>query len=140
DIALWAEGQELLPDIGYTQTFYRRWTQSTLGHNTVTVDSADLEGETGGDGGALEVFDSIGEGCQVVRAEFGGAYPQTSIYQRETWSIEHPGADRNEGYVLDLFRVAGGERHEYSLMGDANDDAQMSTNVDMSEYAAYLLP
>lgn len=140
DIALWAEGQELLPDIGYTHTFYRRWTQSTLGHNTVTVDSADLETDTGSDGGALEVFDSGGEGCQVMRAEFGDAYPQTSVYQRETWSIEHPGTDRHEGYVLDLFRVSGGERHEYCLMGDANHDAAMSTSVDLAEYGPYLLP
>lgn len=140
DIALWAEGQELLPDLGYTHTFYRRWTQSTLGHNTVTVDSDDLEGETGADGGALEVFDSGGQGCQVVRAEFSSAYPQTSRYQRETWSIEHPGTDRNEGYLLDLFRVAGGERHEYSLMGDANHDAQMTTSAELSEYGPYLLP
>lgn len=140
-LALWAEGQELLPDIGYTHTFYRRWTTSTLGHNTVTVDAEDLvAGTTGEHGGSLEVFDRSSSGCKVIRAEFDTAYPQTTMYQRETWSIELPGTERHEAYVLDLFRVAGGERHEFSLMGDANHDAQMTTSADLSEYGPYLLP
>src|SRR5690606_3503574 len=49
-INLWAEGQELLPDIGYTHTRFRRWTQSTLAHNTVTVDSDDMSAD-GADAG-----------------------------------------------------------------------------------------
>lgn len=138
-LGLWAEGQELLPDIGYTHTFYRRWTQSTLGHNTVTVDASDLH-TSGSDGGALEVFDSGGETCQVMRTGFADAYQQTSMYQRETWSIVIPGSERHESYLLDLFRVRGGDRHEFSLMGDANHDAEMTTSAELAGYGPYLLP
>lgn len=138
-LAVWSEGQELLPDLGYTHTKYRRWTCSALGHNTVVVDSDDMD-SGGRDGGSVEVFDHSNEAVQVVRAEFGTAYPQTSRYQRETWSIEHPNTDRHAGYLLDLFRVSGGERHEYTLNGDANHDAEMTTTAETSPYGDYLLP
>jgi len=141
-LALWAEGQELLPDLGYSHTMYRMWGVSTLGHNTVTVDSADMKTATGADGGSIEVFDHATEAVQVTRASFGTAYPQTSRYQRETWSIELPGTDRHAGYVLDLFRVIGGKRHEFSLNGDANRDATMTTPIPTTVYedGKYLLP
>lgn len=138
-LALWAEGQELLPDLGYTHTKYRRWSTSTIGHNTVVVDSADMTSD-GEDGGSLEAFSHSDPEVQVVRASFGAGYPQTSEYRRETWSIELPGTDRHAGYVLDLFRVTGGERHEFTLNGDANRHAEMTTTTTMSEYGPYLLP
>lgn len=141
-LALWAEGQELLPDLGYSHTRYRAWSVSTLGHNTVTVDSSDMKVATGADGGSVEVFDHLSEPVQVTRAEFGTAYPQTSRYQREVWSIELPGSQRHAGYLLDLFRVVGGKRHEFSLNGDANRDATMTAAVPMTTYedGKYLLP
>ncbi|MGD7706550.1 heparinase II/III domain-containing protein [Microlunatus sp. Y2014] len=139
-LALFAEGQELLPDLGYTHTIYRRWSSSTLGHNTVTVDGADMEMPASTDGGSVDTFDTLDPGVQCIRASFTEAYAATDTYQRETWSIQHPGAERTSGYVLDLFRVDGGSRHEYSLNGDANRDAEMVSNTEMSDYGPYLLP
>ncbi|MGD7704948.1 heparinase II/III domain-containing protein [Microlunatus sp. Y2014] len=140
DLTIFAEGQELFPDFGYSHTRYRAWGVCTLGHNTVVVDSANMNGTAGRDGGSVEVFDHDEEPIQVVRAEFSDAYPQTSRYQREVWSIEHPGTDRHEGYVLDLFRVAGGERHEFTLNGDANRDAELTTTAELTDHGPYLLP
>ncbi|MFW6599950.1 heparinase II/III domain-containing protein [Propionibacteriaceae bacterium Y2011] len=140
DLSLYAEGQELLPDLGYSHTRYRQWSVCTLAHNTVTVDSSNLVSASGRDGGSVEVFDTADESVQVVRSEFADAYPQTSRYQREVWSIEHPGTDRHEGYVLDLFRVVGGGRHEFSLNGDANRDATMTTTATLTDHGPYLLP
>src|SRR5699024_6135167 len=79
-LALYAEGQELLPDIGYTHTIYRYSTLSTLGHNTVTVDAEDM-GPTGTDGGSVEVFDHRDPVVQMMRSDFATAYEQTSRYQ-----------------------------------------------------------
>jgi hypothetical protein len=141
NLALWAEGQELLPDIGYTHTFYRRWTQSALAHNTVVVDSADMV--TSGpakDGGDVGVFADTGSGVAVVRVDQKDAYPQTSLYSREAWSVAFGGGADNGGYVLDLFRVAGGSRHEYALQGDANHDATFTTDATLATYGDYLLP
>lgn len=139
-LALYAEGQELLPDIGYTHTFYRRWSMSGLAHNTVVVDSADMHDEgAAADGGDIEVFAQPSETVQVTRASQGAAYPQTDEFRREVWSIGF-GSDDNAGYLLDLFRVKGGDRHEYTLHGDANHDATLSTDAELADYGPYLLP
>ena len=141
NLTLFAEGQELLPDVGYTHPKYRWWTRSTLGHNTVVVDADDVavDGEAR-HGGNLELMTTSGDGVQVMRASHGTAYAQTSVYTREPWFIEFPGVANNEGYILDLFRVVGGERHEYTLQGDANRDAAFETELPMETYGPYLLP
>ncbi|GIP35906.1 heparinase II/III family protein [Paenibacillus sp. J2TS4] len=140
NLVFYGENQELLPDIGYTHTLYRQWTTSTLGHNTVVVDSKDME-KTGKaiNGGSIEVFAPVTSGIQVMRARQETAYPQTDEYSREPWMIRFPGQDGG-GYILDLFRVAGGNRHEYTLQGDANRDSQFVTDLALDEYGPYLLP
>ncbi|WP_066190944.1 heparinase II/III domain-containing protein [Gracilibacillus timonensis] len=139
NLNLYAKGQELLPDIGYSYTFYRRWATSTMGHNTVVVDSKDMT--TSGEaehGGNIELFAPISDQLQVMRAHQEKAYPGTDEYSREPWFIGFP--DGEDGYVLDLFRVSGGNRHEYTLQGDANRDAHFDTDMELTEYGDYLLP
>ncbi|GAA3405022.1 heparinase II/III family protein [Paenibacillus hodogayensis] len=139
NVALYAEGRELLPDIGYTHTFYRQWTLSTLGHNTVTVDSRDARlTEEARCGGNIELFAGAGA-AQLIRARQENAYEGVSAYSRELWLIGFEGAEADSGYTLDLFRVAGGKRHEYTLNGDANRDCLLVPNVPMTEYGPYLL-
>ncbi|MDF2649804.1 MAG: Heparinase II/III-like protein [Paenibacillus sp.] len=141
NLLLYAKGQELLPDIGYTHTKYRSWTKSTLSHNTVVVDgkSAAVVSEEAITGGNLARFIQMGDEVEVVRAEQKGAYPELSEYGREPWFIGFNGGADEEGYVLDLFRVAGGDRHEYTLNGDANRTAYFETDLPMTEYGPYLL-
>ncbi|OAK67883.1 heparinase II/III domain-containing protein [Lederbergia galactosidilytica] len=141
NLTLFAKGQELLPDIGYTHTFYRQWTNSTLAHNTVVVDSEDAN--TSGQaehGGNIDVFAAENDQVQIMRANYDTAYSQTDEFSREPWFIQFPGAENNEGYVLDLFRVSGGDRHEYTLQGDANHDAEFETDISLRDYGPYLLP
>lgn len=137
NIALFACGQELLPDIGYTHTQYRQWTRSTLGHNTVVVDGSDMDRKSGADGGSLRMFAAGCADVQVMRASQEQAYPGLSEYSREAWLIGF--GDGQEGYVVDLFRVQGGSRHEYTLNGDANRDSVMETNVPLHPYGPNLL-
>ncbi|MFD0960516.1 CBM96 family carbohydrate-binding protein [Paenibacillus chungangensis] len=141
NLGLYAEGQELLPDIGYSYTRYRRLFNTTFAHNTVLVDSKDMN--TSGEaihGGNISVFAPINEEVQVVRANQESAYLQTSQYEREPWFIGFEGAANNEGYILDIFRVAGGDRHEYTLNGDANRDAAFETDIPLTEYGPYFYP
>ncbi|PAV31260.1 hypothetical protein CIL05_00990 [Virgibacillus profundi] len=139
NLNLYAEGQELLPDIGYSYTFYRRWATSTMGHNTVVVDSKDMTASGDAEhGGNIEVFAPIDDNLQVMRANHEKAYPGTDEYSREPWFIGFP--NNEDGYVLDLFRVSGGDRHEYTLQGDANHDARFDTDMALEEYGDYLLP
>ncbi|MFD0713773.1 heparinase II/III family protein [Paenibacillus sp. GCM10027626] len=141
NIALYANSQELLPDLGYTHTKYRAWTTMTLAHNTVVVDGKDMTVDNKSKhGGSIELFEPQGNPFQVMRARQDNAYPGVSEYRREPWVIQFEGAPDNAVYMLDLFRVSGGSRHEYTLGGDANRDAEMRTNLPVEEYGPYLLP
>src|SRR5699024_6700238 len=77
---------------------------------------------------------------QVTRASQKKAYPQTDEYLREPWLIEFSDSMDGDGYVLDLFRVSGGDRHEYTLQGDANHDASFESDISFENYGPYLLP
>ncbi len=137
-LLLFAEGQELLPDIGYTYTNYRTWANSTLGHNTVAVDGKSMT--TSGiaaDGGNIQVFAPVDGTVQVMQASQETAYPVVDEYSREVWSI---GISSKKGYVVDIFRVSGGSRHEYTLQGDANNSATYETDMSLEDYGPYLLP
>lgn len=137
---LYAEGQELLPDIGYTYSRYRYFSTSTIGHNTVVVDGKNMSvSEESRHGGRIERFISDGGSFQAMRASQKEAYPQTDEYSREPWFISFPEGN-GKGYILDLFRVAGGNRHEYTLQGDANRDAYLMTGMQLDEYGPRLLP
>lgn len=145
NLTLYAEGQELMPDLGYTYTNYAQFTLSTIAHNTVVVDGKNMQFNSAAkDGGRIERFVPDADLFRAMRASDPGAYPETSDYSREPWFI--PFADGNggdegsKGYVLDLFRVSGGERHEYTLQGDANRNALFRTDMPLEAYGPYLLP
>lgn len=142
NLTLYGEGQELLPDIGYTHTFYRQWSVSTLGHNTVVVNGKDASIQGAGKpGGKLSAFNRLsGSGdVQAMQAHQENAYPEVSEYSREPWFVGFNGTVGGAGYVVDLFRVAGGDKHEYTLNGDANRDATITANVTMATYGPYLV-
>ncbi len=139
NLSLWARGQELLPDLGYTHSKRRYFAISTLGHNTVVVDAANTTSAGAAKhGGAVEQF-VVNGAARITRANQSHAYAVTSEYSRELWHIPFD-IDGDQGYVLDLFRVSGGQRHEYTLNGDANRDAYFLTEVEMSPYGDRLLP
>lgn len=140
NLTLFAHGQELLSDIGYSHTNYRMWTRSHLAHNTVLVDSEDMpvEEEPRPNGGSIESFVQIGSKARVASADQADAYDVTEEFSREVWTVELP--SESGQYVVDLFRVLGGSRHEYVLGGDANTDAEFHTDLPMEDYGPYLLP
>ncbi|MDF2717918.1 MAG: Heparinase II/III-like protein, partial [Paenibacillus sp.] len=137
---LYAQGQELLPDLGYTYTKDRSFSLSTMGHNTVVVDSKDMKiDNVSKHGGKIELFAPAGQ-VQVMRADQKEAYSGLDQYSREPWFVSFPGAQGGEGYVVDLFRISGGSRHEYTLQGDANRDSAFVTDMTTEPYGPYLLP
>lgn len=140
-LSLFAQGQELLPDLGYSSSKYRRYSISTLGHNTVLVDSADMKAERASvHGGQAERFVAVADSLQWQRIHQHDAYPQTKEYSREAWWIPFPGQAASEGYAVDLFRVAGGGRHEYVLQGDANRAAVFHSESAADFYGTTMLP
>jgi len=117
NLALFAKGAEMLSDVGYTHTKLRRWTISTVGHNTVVVDRRDQT--TRDSDGDLLMFLPNAAGLSVCDARAPGAYPQlTEIYRRLLLLVPVSQAD---AYLVDLFRVEGGTIHDWLLHGSADE-------------------
>jgi len=134
-LALWSNGRELLPDLGYTHSQLHYWSLSTLAHNTVVVNSQNaVQPASASYGGAVENYADIDNTVQIMKADEVNAYPDiTEEYGREPWYIKMAGL--NDSYVLDIFRVDGGSRHEYTLNGDATSKTSSFTaNVAMTDY------
>ncbi|MBI3911110.1 MAG: heparinase II/III family protein [Armatimonadetes bacterium] len=118
--SLFAKGSELLSDIGYTHTKLRRWAVSTAGHNTVAIDRQN-QSTKDADGDLLTFVPDLG-GLSLVEARGERAYPgRAQVYRRELLMIPVSDAD---AYIVDIFRVQGGQIHDWLLHGSA--DAEMT--------------
>ena len=139
-LTLFARGGERLSDIGYTHTKYRTWAQSTLSHNTVMVEGREQEAgsEARPNDGNLLLYVPGDETFQAVEASGPRAYPGiTREYRRMVILIGiAPGA----AYVVDLFWVVGGTRHEYTLVGDADHDGTVESDLPRTRSGDTLLP
>jgi hypothetical protein len=139
-MSLFARSQERLADIGYTHTRQRAWTVSTLSHNTVTVDGQDqnMGSQSTPSEGSLRLF-VPGDNDVLAAVEASGerAYPGlVEVYRRMLLLV---GA-AEDGYVVDLFHVVGGTRHEYVLIGDADHDGTLVHDMASQPYGDMLLP
>ena len=139
-MTLFSRGRERLGDIGYTHTRFRRWTISTLSHNTVTVDGMDqhMGSESEPSDGDLWLF-LPGDGDLLAAVEASGerAYPGLVDEYRRLLLLVEAG---DQSYVVDWFRVRGGGRHEYVLAGDADHEGALVHDLEMSPYGEMLLP
>ena len=134
-LVLWAKGRELLSDIGYTHSAWRTWTTRTPAHNTVTVNVTDQVSR--GTGGNLTLYAPVSDDLQVVEAQALVAYPDVaSEYRRRVVVV---GVSPADAYVLDIFRVAGGTRHDYVLHGSADDDQTATLSLPTEPLAGSLL-
>ena len=139
-MTLFARGQERLSDLGYTHTRYRCWTLSTLSHNTVTVNGQDqyAGSEKQPSDGNLLLFVPGDEVFQAVEASGERGYPGvTGVYRRLLLLI---GTSARDAYVVDVFRVQGGQRHEYVLVGDADHDGALTHGLASEPHGEMLLP
>jgi hypothetical protein len=110
-ILFYAGGREVASDRGYIWDDPRNaWTKSTLAHNIVTVDGENQNNN--GRQSRLELF-AVSPAVEIVQAS-ADAYSQCGRYQRTCALVQLPSA---QTYVVDIFRVAGGHRHQYGLHG-----------------------
>lgn len=124
-IILWAQGRELLSDIGYTHSAWRLWTSVTPSHNTVLVDSQDQRAS--GRGGDLQLFAPLTDNVQLVEAQDLDAYrAQTTEYRRRLILI---GTSPEHAYIVDIFRVAGGRQHDWIVHGSPEHDQTVETSL-----------
>ena len=115
NIGLYYRGLNLIPDMGYPEhcTVWPKrlgWTMHTASHTTVLVDRAPQERDWGGRPVAF-----LGTpGVQFVDVSSPGVYSQCSEYRRQCVLVDAGGG---EPYVVDVFRVSGGDEHAFSFHG-----------------------
>lgn len=112
---LFANGQKMMPDLGYPDAMNSyvpgvyTWSQNTASHNTVVIDSKKQDKNKPG---GIHDF-SAGFFARTVDAS-SPAYEEASHYRRHLTMVD---VGENQSYVVDVFRVKGGKRHDYLLHG-----------------------
>ena len=113
---LFAHGQPIMPDLGYPDSMndfvpgIYTWTKSTIAHNTVVVDA---KRQSGNFPGEVKLF-ADSPFARVVDVEARQTYPQCSTYRRAVIMVD---VGQGQSYFVDIFTVAGGRQHDYSLHG-----------------------
>ena len=143
---LFANGQDLMPDLGYPDganefnSSIFTWSKTTISHNTVTVDA---RRQPANPAGHLQLF-ADGPFARALVADASDTYPPTKLYRRTLVMVDVPDSDtgagaprlqgkngdaappprlsdsvgkNDRGYVVDFFDVTGGHQHDYSLHG-----------------------
>jgi hypothetical protein len=120
---LWAYGDELVPDLGYTHMGPS--LTATPSHNLVVVDQRDQR--RGGSVGDLLNWHVSPGGVQFAQADATqDPYPNLQRYRR---SIVHLPMGETRDLVLDVFEVAGGDTHDWMANGCADYPQQVDTDL-----------
>lgn len=134
-LILFAKGQELLSDIGYTHTAWSFWTKGTPSHNTVVVNEQ-LQ-KSAGYSGNIQLYSPAEGPIQAVEVMQLNAYPSVvNDYRRRLIVIR---ASAKDAYVVDLFHVFGGNRHEYFLHGSSWYQQKVQSDLNFSRIPGTLL-
>ncbi|MBQ6697760.1 MAG: Ig-like domain-containing protein, partial [Oscillospiraceae bacterium] len=126
NLGFMAYGLEFLPDLAYpSETGYQpnrlQWIRSTLSHNTVMVDEIEQTVVEEIHGKAKH-FDDDGI-VQLVDVSTPYVYASTDEYRRSVVQIK---VDDEISYLVDFFRVLGGNDHVYSMHVTSNEVAETS--------------
>jgi len=111
------EGWEVLSDLGYLcdrPPSDKVMTSGTAAHNLVVVDGMEQIAE--GRNGSILLFD-ITDRVKVMEAS-SKAYPQATLYRRLCVVVDHT---PENSYLLDIFWVVGGSKHDYIFHGPTED-------------------
>ena len=138
-IILFAKGEELLSDIGYTHSKYRGWTLHTASHNTVVIDqkaqdSGTLKKPVTGN---LKYYDDKNEHVKVIDVDASPAYAVAETYRRRLIMI-HVAEGRD--YVIDRFDVEGGKTHDWFLHGMCEEEGKLETSIALETKLKTIVP
>jgi hypothetical protein len=117
---LFANGRPMMPDLGYPDAMNEfvpgifTWSKNTVSHNTVVVDA---HRQPGNAHGTVHLF-ADSPTVHVIDVDGDGTYPQCSQYRRAMIQVD---VDDHQSYFVDVFTVAGGKQHDYSLHGPAGE-------------------
>ena len=113
NLGLVAYQLDLLPDLGYPRLADNgnerlHWVNSTLSHNTVVVDGLQQAPDYVGTPRHFDDTDFV----KLFDVEADRNYSSTDQYRRTSAMIR---VDDKSSYIVDLFRVKGGSKHEFSF-------------------------
>ncbi len=134
NIGLHAFGIDLMPDLGYPRfadendKHRRSLVGNTTAHNTVMVNNTQ---QTGQIVGQPEHFDST-DFVKLFDVSDEAAYSGVTDQYRRTSAMIR--IDEENSYVIDLFRVSGGNTHRYSFHG-AETSGIETTGLDLIKQA-----
>lgn len=115
---LYAFGNEMLGNIRYFNgSLERQFTEQPIAHNMVTIDRADMSSRSANTDGSgdITLFEPGIDGLAATEIDGQRIYSaKASRYQRIMLLNTR---DLNKPYAVDVFRVTGGQKHEYSLHG-----------------------
>lgn len=120
NIGLHAYGLDLSPDLGYpdfansTDRHRYQWMNNTISHNTVMVDRQRQQPQWV----AVPLHFDDEDAVKLADVEAPDVYPQTELYRRTTAMIR---VDDDHSYMVDFFRVKGGDDHLFSFHGAEGD-------------------
>ena len=115
NLVFWKEGHELLVDLGYLWDHVNASeTRHTYRHNTVYVN--DKNQITNGRNGSFSTFFNSSK-IKIMQAS-SNAYKECDVYNRTIIQIEH---ENNNSYFIDIFRVHGGRKRQYTFHGPNNN-------------------
>lgn len=122
NLILWAYGDELVSDIGYSHV--GSYANSTASHNLVVVNKSV---QAGADAGSLLCWNSKKGAPQIVQASQGAtsAYNECNVYRRALVLL--PFGEDNA--VLDIFEVNGGKVHDWISNGCADYQQKISCSL-----------
>lgn len=138
-IILFAQGGELLSDIGYTHGKYRGWTIHTASHNTVVIDQKPQDAGTVAKPvtGKLLFYDDTNPHVKAIDVDASPAYSGAETYRRRLLLV-HAGPGRD--YVIDRFDVSGGKTHDWFLHGMCDEDGTLSVSIPLDKKINSLVP
>jgi len=129
---LWAYGDELATDIGYTHVGL--YARGSISHNIVVIDG---EPQKRGHAGSLLSLHAHRDAAQAVQAEGAQAYDVASRYRRGIVLV--PFGPRRD-VVVDVFEVTGGDRHEWLANGCADYEQDLATTLEPTKTLDNLAP
>jgi hypothetical protein len=138
-LILFAKGEELLSDIGYTHSKYRGWTLHTASHNTVVIDqkAQDAGSIKNPVTGHLKFYDDKNENVKVIDVDASPAYAVAGTYRRRLIMVH---AAEGRDYVIDRFDVEGGNTHDWFLHGMCEQEGKMETSISIETKEKTLVP
>jgi len=115
NLVFWKEGHELLVDLGYLLDHKNASeTRHTYNHNTVYVNEKDQISHNRN--GSFSTFYNSSK-IKIMQAG-SNAYKECDVYNRTIIQIEH---ENNNSYFVDIFRVHGGRKRQYTFHGPNNN-------------------